>query len=146
MDKQAIQFEKDKLETWGDRSGPEAAEQARALHALRVLYACSARLLPISSAHALHTQHALHIDLCARALQRLNVKKIEARIEEQVKRLAKVQKAKGCGAEDAAATSTLEPIELPKHISTRASLTLHAIHTCGRSTCAPMKGSSTRLA
>jgi len=82
---------------------------ARALR-VRVL---SARPLPISSAHALHTHHALHIDLCAHALQRRNVKTIETRIEVQVKRLADVQKAKGCGAEDAAAASTLEPIELP---------------------------------
>jgi hypothetical protein len=60
VDKQAIQFEKDKLETWGDRTGPDAEEQRR------------------------------------------NVKTIETRIEVQVKRLADVQKAKGCGAEDAA--------------------------------------------
>ena len=53
MDKQAIQFEKDKLETWGDRTGPDAEEQARALHALRVLCACSARALRVLSARAL---------------------------------------------------------------------------------------------
>ena len=75
--------------------------------------ACSTRVFFLYPLR-MHSTRNMHLqDLCARALQRLYVKKIEARIEVQVKRLADVQKAKGCGAEDAAATSTLEPIELP---------------------------------
>jgi hypothetical protein len=76
----------------------------RLLHLLLLLLQCQLLLLQL-----------LELKLQLLGLQRrcLYVKKIEARIEEQVKRLRDIQKAKGCGAEDAAQTLRQPPSSNP---------------------------------
>ena len=59
--------------------------------------------------HDTCTTHAHHF---AHALQRTLVKKIQTRIEVQVKRLADVQASKGCGTEDARVAFAPEHIGL----------------------------------